>query len=76
MLRGGEYQHPPQDVLVDDVVLDVVGVVLHTERQQLQDQGQQLRRLEVICWLGESQVLDVEHLDRIRRHVCCEFRLQ
>lgn len=36
MLGGSEDQHPPEDVLVDNVVLDVVGVVLNTERQQLQ----------------------------------------
>lgn len=36
MLGGREDQHPPEDVLVDNVVLDVVGVVLNTERQQFQ----------------------------------------
>ena len=43
-----QHQHPPEDVPVDDVVLDVVRVVLHAERQQLQDQRHQLRRLEVL----------------------------
>lgn len=36
MLGGSENQHPPEDVLIDNVVLDVVGVVLNTECQQLQ----------------------------------------
>jgi len=54
VLRGGEHQHSPQDVLVDDVVLDVVGVVLHAECQKLQDQRQQLGRLEVI-WRGRRR---------------------
>lgn len=36
MLGGSEDQHPPEDVLVDNVVLDVVGVVLNTECQQFQ----------------------------------------
>lgn len=36
MLGGSEDQHPPEDVLVDNVVLDVVGVVLDTECQQFQ----------------------------------------
>lgn len=44
-----EHQHSPEQVLVHDVGLDVVGVVLHAEGQQLQDQRQQLRRLEVVC---------------------------
>lgn len=48
MLRGSEHQYPPENVLVDDVVLYVVGVVLYAERQQLQDQGQQLGGLKVI----------------------------
>lgn len=48
MLRGSEHQYPPENVLVDDIVLDVVGVVLHTKRQQLQNQGQQLRCLKII----------------------------
>ncbi len=43
-----EHQHPPQQVSGHDVVLDVVRVMLHAEGQQLQDQSQQLRRLEVI----------------------------
>jgi len=44
-----EHQHSPQQVLVHDVGLDVVGVVLHAERQELQDQRQQLSCLEVVC---------------------------
>lgn len=32
-----EHEHPAQQVLGHDVVLYVVGVVLHAERQQLQD---------------------------------------
>lgn len=43
-----ERQHPPQQVSGHDVALDVVRVMLHAEGQQLQDQSQQLRRLEVI----------------------------
>lgn len=31
MLRGSEHQDPPENILVDDVVLDVIGVVLNTK---------------------------------------------
>lgn len=44
-----EHEHSSEQVFVHDVGLDVVGVVLHTEGQQLQDQRQKLRRLEVVC---------------------------
>lgn len=48
MLGSSENQHPPEDVLVDNVVLDVVRVVLNAECQQLQYQGQQLGCLKII----------------------------
>lgn len=48
MLGSGENQHPPEDVFIDNVVLNVVGVVLNTECQQFQYQGQQLGGLEII----------------------------
>lgn len=35
-----EHQHSSEQVFVHDVGLDVIGVVLHTEGQQLQDQRQ------------------------------------
>lgn len=35
-----EHQHSSEQVLVHDVGLDVIGVVLHTEGQELQDQRQ------------------------------------
>lgn len=43
-----EHQHSSEQVFVHDVGLDVIGVVLHAEGQQLQDQRQQLSRLEVV----------------------------
>lgn len=43
-----EHQHSSEQVFVHDVGLDVIGVVLHTEGQELQDQRQQLSRLEVV----------------------------
>lgn len=49
MLGGSEHQYPPENVFVDNVVLDVIGVVLHAERQQLQDQSKQLACLKIIC---------------------------
>ena len=48
VLRGHEDEHSAQYVLVDDVVLDVVRVMFHAERQQLHYQSQQLARLKVI----------------------------
>lgn len=48
MFGGSEHEHPPENVFVDDVVLDVVGVMLHTESKQLQNEGQQLWRLKII----------------------------
>ena len=49
MLGVHEQQHSAEQVLVHDVGLDVVRVVRHAEGQQLQDQSQQLSRLEVVC---------------------------
>lgn len=43
-----EHQHSPEQVFIHDVGLDVIGVVLHTEGQQLQDERQELSGLEVI----------------------------
>lgn len=43
-----EHQHSSEQVFVHDVGLDVISVVLHTEGQELQDQSQQLSRLEVV----------------------------
>lgn len=43
-----EHQHSPEQVFVHDVGLDVVGMVLHTEGQKLQDQCKQLSCLEVV----------------------------
>lgn len=43
-----EHQHSPEQVFVHDVGLDVICVVLHTEGQKLQDQCQQLSRLEIV----------------------------
>lgn len=48
MLRGSEHQYPPENVFVDDIVLDVIGVVLNTKCKQLQNQGQQLGCLKII----------------------------
>ena len=48
-MSGGEkHQDPAQEILADDVVLDVICMVLHTEGQQLQDQAQQLCSLVII----------------------------
>lgn len=44
-----QHQHPAQQVLVQHVVLDMVRVVLHAERQQLHDQSQQLCGLPTLC---------------------------
>lgn len=43
-----EHQHSPEQIFVHNVGLDVIGVVLHTEGQELQDQRQQLSCLEVV----------------------------
>ena len=43
-----EDQHPPYEVFAYDVVLDVVRVMLHTERDQLKDEWEKLTRLVVI----------------------------
>lgn len=48
MLRSSEHQYSAEDVFVDDVVLYVIRVMLHTESEQLYDQSQQLTRLEII----------------------------
>ena len=37
--RAEQHQDSAQQIFTDDVVLDVVGVVLHAERQQLQYQA-------------------------------------
>lgn len=37
VLRVHEHQHSPEQVFVHDVGLNVIGVVLHTEGQKLQD---------------------------------------
>lgn len=44
-----KHQDSSQEVFADDIVLDVVGVVLNAEWQQLQDQAQELGSLVVIC---------------------------
>ena len=49
MLGAHEDEDAPQEVLIDDVVLDVVRVVLDAERQQVEDEGEQLTSLVVIC---------------------------
>lgn len=38
MLWVHEHQYSPEQVFVHDVGLDVIGMVLHTEGQKLQDQ--------------------------------------
>lgn len=43
-----EHKHSSQQIGVHDVVLHVVRVMLHTERQQLQYQSQELGSLEII----------------------------
>lgn len=48
-----EHEHSPQQVLIHDVVLYVVRVVLHAERQQLEDQSEKLSCLEVV-WSGKD----------------------
>lgn len=48
VFRVHEHQHSPEQVFIHDVGLDVIGVVLHTEGQKLQNQCQQLSCLEVI----------------------------
>lgn len=48
-----EHQHSPQQVLIHYVVLYVVRVVLDAERQELQDQREELSRLEIV-WSGEE----------------------
>ena len=47
MARLHEYKDSSEKVLMQDVVLDVVCMVLHAERQQLQDQAEQLHRAGV-----------------------------
>lgn len=51
-----EHQHSSEQVFVHDVGLDVIGVVLHAEGEQLQDQRQQLSRLEVV-WRYKQNVV-------------------
>lgn len=43
-----KYEHSPEQVFGHDVGLDVIGVVLHTEGQELQDERQQLGCLKVV----------------------------
>lgn len=49
-----KYKHSSEEVFVHDVSLDVVGVVLHTEGQKLQDECQQLSCLKVV-YKGQRQ---------------------
>lgn len=51
-----EHQHSPEQVFIHYVGLDVIGVVLHTEGQKLQDQRQQLSSLEVVCTNQQSHM--------------------
>ena len=47
-----QYKYASHEVFSHDVVLDVVCVVLNAESEQLQDEREQLGRLEVILgWL-------------------------
>ena len=42
-----EDEDSPEEIFVEDVVLDVVGVVLDAEGEQLQDEAEQLHRARV-----------------------------
>ena len=42
-----EDEDSPEEIFVEDVVLDVVGVVLNAEGEQLQDEAEQLHRARV-----------------------------
>ena len=44
-----EHQDAPEQIPVEDVVLDVVCVVLDAEREQLEDQAEQLDRRIVLA---------------------------
>ena len=47
MPRVHEHEDSPEEIFVEDVVLDVVGVVLDAEGEQLQDEAEQLHRAGV-----------------------------
>lgn len=57
-----EHQHSPEQVFVHDVCLDVIGVVLHTKGQKLQDQRQQLSCLEVVYTNKASSCQDITNM--------------
>lgn len=58
-----EHQHSPEQVFVHDVGLDVICVVLHTEGQKLQDQCQQLSRLEVVYTQQTAELIHPDNMN-------------
>ena len=58
-LMGGlqQDQNPPEQVFGNDVVLDMVGVMLYAECQELQYQAQQLCCLVIVWWEKEKRYL-------------------
>jgi hypothetical protein len=59
-----QHEYPPQQIFAQYTVFDVVRMVFHTERQQLQHQAEQLHG--VIVFIGRRIV------DCVGQQGCCE----